>query len=288
MEMLTRVTLALCCALAICLPALSAGAADDAPPLELRRIVPSGEDVPSTRQIVLEFNRAVAPIGRMARTVDEIPFTVEPPLACECRWLNTSALACQLGDGEGTSSAARYALKLKPGVTALEGQTVELDQGHNFVVQRPDIRWPNFVTWLSPGLPVIRIVFNQAVTANSVAQHVFVRPEGDITTRIGVTVLEDTTDARDFRLVTVANGKTVVVGSPKSVPGRVKAKSTPSRTWLITPNHQLALDTRFDLRTEPGLRSGEGPEPGIKDRLIVQFDSFPEFQFLGIQYSGRA
>ena len=69
-------------------------------PLELLRITPKGDDVPAGRQLVFQFNRPVVPVGRMERRAEEIPIAISPALQCEWRWLNTSALACQLGEKE--------------------------------------------------------------------------------------------------------------------------------------------------------------------------------------------
>src|SRR5215510_11266265 len=69
-------------------------------PLTITGITPGGTNVPAARQIVIQFNRAVVPIGRMERRDSEIPIEITPPLACQWRWLDTSALACQLADGD--------------------------------------------------------------------------------------------------------------------------------------------------------------------------------------------
>ncbi len=65
-------------------------------PLEITRITPEGNDVPAARQIVIQFNQPVVPVGKMERDAAEIPITITPALSCEWRWLNTSALACEL------------------------------------------------------------------------------------------------------------------------------------------------------------------------------------------------
>ena len=66
--------------------------------LTITRITPDGEDVASERQIVVQFSRPVVPVGRMERRDDEVPIQISPAIACQWRWLNTSALACQLGE----------------------------------------------------------------------------------------------------------------------------------------------------------------------------------------------
>src|SRR5690606_576424 len=62
-------------------------------PLSITSIVPGGTNVPAGRQIVIQFNRPVVPLGRMDRAASEIPVEITPALGCQWRWLDTSALA---------------------------------------------------------------------------------------------------------------------------------------------------------------------------------------------------
>ena len=61
--------------------------------LTVERVTPEGDDVPSSRQIVIAFNRPVVAIGKMDRTSDEIPVTITPVLQCQWRWITTRTLA---------------------------------------------------------------------------------------------------------------------------------------------------------------------------------------------------
>ena len=90
-------------------------------PLTLSRITPKGEDVPAGRQIVFQFDRKVVPVGRMDRQQSEIPISISPKLDCEWRWLNTSALACQLGDENKMQLATRYDITVNPGIKTEAG-----------------------------------------------------------------------------------------------------------------------------------------------------------------------
>ena len=62
-------------------------AAEDQP-LEIARITRSGTDVPAGKRIVIQFNQPVVPLGRMARSADEIPVTITPEVKCQWRWLS--------------------------------------------------------------------------------------------------------------------------------------------------------------------------------------------------------
>ena len=58
-------------------------------PLKIIRITPDGDDVQPGRQITIQFNRPVVPLGRMERTDEEIPVEITPACNCQWRWLNT-------------------------------------------------------------------------------------------------------------------------------------------------------------------------------------------------------
>ena len=141
--------------------------------LQITRITPSGEDVPAGRQIVLQFNRAVVPIGRMDRKSEEIPIQITPEVKCQWRWLNTTALACQLGDKNTLSKATKYKLIISPGIKAEDDVTIGGVHRHEFITERPMVRYPRVHNWKSPGIPIVRITFNQSVSISSVKKHLF-------------------------------------------------------------------------------------------------------------------
>ena len=93
-----------------------ASCADEPASLQVVRITPTGKDVPPGRQVVFQFDRAVVPVGRMARNAAEIPIAIAPVLDCQWRWLNTSALACQLDEKSSLSPATHYRITINPGL----------------------------------------------------------------------------------------------------------------------------------------------------------------------------
>ncbi|EKD34606.1 MAG: hypothetical protein ACD_75C02264G0002, partial [uncultured bacterium] len=66
--------------------------------LRILRITPTGKEVAPGRQIVIQFDRPVVPLGRMERSGAELPITMEPRLNCQWRWLNSATLACNLSE----------------------------------------------------------------------------------------------------------------------------------------------------------------------------------------------
>ena len=222
-------------------------------PLQLLRITPEGEDVPPGRQIVFQFNRPVVPVGRMERSASEIPITIQPPLACEWRWLNPSTLACQLGEKTALAPATSYRITVNPGIRAEDGATLASPVTHSFTTERPKVTDTWFKTWRSPGTPQIQVRFDQPVTRDSAADHLYFQGAGG--ERFAVEAAEDP---------------------------EVPAEERDDRIWLVSPQQELPLAQPMALHVEPGIVSEQGPEPGVEDRVVVELATFPEFRFLGI------
>src|SRR5690606_6905411 len=125
--------------------AAAAAAADT--PLRITSITPSGTNVPAGRQIVIQFDRPVVPLGRMARSADEIPVEIRPAVDCPWRWLDASAPACQLGDAGSLARPTRCSLVGRPGITALDGSTLAAERRHEFVTELPRVVLAGFDTW---------------------------------------------------------------------------------------------------------------------------------------------
>ena len=223
--------------------------ADAANALRIRRITPAGTDVPAGRQIVLQFDRPVVPVGRMERTPDEIPITIEPALQCAWRWLTTTTLACQLTADTSMAPATRYTMTIRPGITTQDGTTLGQSLTHTFITKRPKISNTWFRTWKAPGMPHIQVIFDQPVTQSSVMQHLHMQTE---------------------------DGARVALRAEP-------AKHYGARGWVVHPVEELPEDMSVALRVEPGIVSTAGPEPGIEQRAAVTFDTFPPFRFLGIR-----
>ncbi len=234
--------------------------------LGVTRIVPQGTDVPEKRQITIEFDQKVVPLGRMERESSEIPVTITPSLDGQWRWLTPSTLSLELDGANRLKPATRYTLTLRPGLVAENGATMERSLVHSFITKTPKVRYTRFYTWKSPGTPVIRVVFNQPVTKASVAKHIIMELEMEPGKRVGLGV---TRHPNDLNPPIMADG----------LGGKDEARSR----WLVSPEKELPHDTQVTLRVVPGLISALGPVPGSSGRPLVRFDTFPKFKFLGLR-----
>ncbi len=224
--------------------------------LKISNITPGGENVQSSRQIVIQFDRDVVPLGAMERAWDQVPVTITPTVKGQWRWLNTSALALQLNEAEKLHPATRYTITVTPGITALDGTTLEKPLTHHFTTLRPRITWVDFQAWRAPGIPVMGLHFNQPVTRESVRSH--------------VTMVRNRVRKNDAMQIT----QVVVEPHPDNLSGRI---------WWISPETELPLDTAMVVQVSPGIVSTQGPEPGVEKRVVVEFHTFPEFKFLGLR-----
>ncbi|UCF94311.1 MAG: hypothetical protein JSW39_09165 [Desulfobacterales bacterium] len=268
------------------------------PPLRIDRITPSGNDVPPGRQIVIQFNQPVVPVGRMERDADEIPITITPAVDCQWRWLNTSALACQLDEKAALQPATRYEIVVEPGIAAENRATLDRAVLHHFRTARPQVRDAWFKTWKAPGMPYIRMTFNQPVSRKSVEAHVFITTSGDAKQRMQLRAEPDPDDDETPRVLPLPGEKSAVMTDAAKPSGRAAAESEirpeippegeARRVWLVAPLHELASDTAVELTVEPGLVSSAGPEKGAEERVVVAFHTFPEFGFAGIECTANS
>lgn len=275
------------------LPTIPNSAAEPAA-LRIVRITPSGKDVPPGRQIVFQFDRAVVPVGRMERSAAEIPITMSPGLDCQWRWLNTSALACQLDEKSSLSPATRYRITMNPGIKSEDGAILAQPVQHDFTTERPRVRHAWFRTWEAPGMPLIRMTFNQPVSRASVAEHVFMVIDDQTKQRIDLKVEPDPHDRQTPLWLPLPGEKlTLIPGTATSSPpvdtDPKKAGSSREtearRVWLVSPDAELDLDRKIELKVEPGLVSFDGPQRGAENRVLVAFHTFPEFAFEGVECS---
>lgn len=257
--------------------------------LRILRMTPAGEDVPAGRQIVFQFDRPVVPLGRMERSAEEIPIDVAPEPGCEWRWLNTSALACQLSETDSLKPATRYEVTVRPGITTSAGEGMSRVEAFRFVTARPIVGAVGFRTWKSPGLPVLWVVFNQPVTRPSAEASLFFRVGGREGNRIAALLEPDPATREGAWYLPLSGEKLVLTG--KSPPRKSDDQMTvvegieARRVWLVTPGEELPPDRAVEFRIEPGLDSAAGRERGVEDRVAVAFDTFPAFRFLGVRCS---
>lgn len=255
--------------------------------LRITNITPGGKNVPAGRQVVFQFNRPVVPIGRMDRASEDIPIEITPALECQWRWLNTSALACQLGEGQEFRLATDYKVVVRPGIRAEDGATIEREHRHDFSTQRPRVSHIRFSTWRSPGMPVIQVTFSQPVTRASVAEHLFLTFGGINAERHTLVVEPDPNRRTQSRYFITPDHEVIVDFGEKREQGVDDAPAMLEgnevrRVWLVEPVEELPLETETNLWIEPGLVSAAGPKPGDENRMVVRFHTFPEFRFVGV------
>ena len=226
--------------------------------LQVARVVPEGDVVPAPgRQIVITFDRPVVPIGTMAVDGDRAPVSILPAVSCQWHWLDPRSLACELNAAQALTQATRYSVSIAPGITAQDGARLKTGYHWSFSTEPPLVKGYSFTSWRSPGTPVVRLIFNQPVTQDTVqrALHFAGQP--------AVIAAPDPYDREVFHVL------------PPSGEAR--------RIWLVSPRTELPLDTHTQLTVAPGLRSYAGPLPGTERRVVVAFDTFPEFRFLGVR-----
>jgi alpha-2-macroglobulin len=230
--------------------------------LRITRITPEGT-ISTSPQIVLQFNRPVVPIGDMARKAEDLGVTITPPLNCEWRWLNTSALSCNLGEKDAMTRATEYKVHVEPKIQAEDGAMIAESFDHSFTTQTPASEEAFISTWTSPLTPEIYISFNQPVTKASIEQHIYFEDE-DSKTRVAAqaSVREDDE-------------------TPSASKNGVEARYN----WRLKPASDLPENKAVLLREESGLVSADGDAPGAVEsgaRDLKKFYTFPALAVRGI------
>ena len=266
--------------------------------LKISRITPKGDDVDKREQIVFQFNRPVVPIGKMDRDAGDIPIEIIPHAKCQWRWLNRSALACNLDKEDYLFLASHYKVNVKQGIMDENGATIGAPVQHEFITARPRVlssqpyKRPyvkddrRISGWDGPGIPVIDVRFNQQVTMSSVSQSLHIEAKGeryalevsqpDYSVKVGEVVWVSL-DKRNFWVNTSSQMR-------NDEPVQVRDHTESARlNWVVKPQKALPEDTEYVLKVEPGLVSAFGPLRSIENRIITKGKTFPAFSFLGFK-----
>lgn len=261
-------------------------------PLNILSITPTGEDVPTGQQIVINFNVDMVPVGEMARSSDKLPITITPELPCQWRWINRRSIACQLSPNEALKPATRYQLVIGAEFASESGNALSKQRIHSFTTERPRPTYAYFRNWASPTTPEIMLTFNLPVRGIDVAKLLVIEHDGR---ELAVVVREDpnVTRARERQnqsalsnedtpavLGIVHDGDQQLIFNSTSH-NDAQILSRAQLNWQVAPAEPLPSDARVRLRIKPGLPSEAGPEPSIEDRVVIEFDTFPPFRFLG-------
>lgn len=233
-------------------------AAEDSSDLSIVRVTPLGENVSPQNQIVIQFNRAVVPLGDMHRKNEEIPVSITPDVNCNWQWINTSNLACNFNSSDKLKPATRYVITINPGIKAEDGGQLKKVYNHNFTTELPKVTYAGLYEWSSPQLLTFVISFNYAVTKESVEESIYLVNANE-------------------------PGDKYKVKAEKDPYNYDKTKPDFQTSWRIIPEKNLNEDSAYFLKIAPGLVSEYGNEKGKEDREIYKFRTFPEFSFLGVK-----
>jgi uncharacterized protein YfaS (alpha-2-macroglobulin family) len=234
--------------------------------LYVRSISPSGKSVSNINQIVINFNRKVMPLSAIPENYQP-PVQITPTAECDWQWLSATSLACQLSDKNKLNLSTKYEIKVLKNFEAEDGTKISDEYTHSFTTLLPRIKYQNFHEWQSPTMPVIRVVFNQNVTKESVEKHMFMAVSGNKIRR-NIKAFPESSNNHN-----------------KDTKHSRKNKNNPNNVWLVSPVQDLPADSEITLKVEPGLKSPNGAELGDTYKTVISFDTFPEFKFTGVYCS---
>lgn len=220
--------------------------------LKLLRVTPSGEEVTERSQIVFQFDRPMTELGNMDRTAEEVPVKITPDVNCRWRWLNTTALACQLGGADLLKQSERYEINVRPGFKSLDGSKMKKSVRYVIETRRPEVR-VNESTFvgrsLSPQRPIWRVRFGIAPKRDGLADYFYFRANG-----------------REIPAVIV----------PQDYPREL--------SYTIAPSQDLGVGVPYTVLYREGISPLQGGS--LKSRrsgILGKGETVPVFQVLGLK-----
>lgn len=201
--------------------------------VQVLRVTPSGQVESAQRQVVIQFDRPMIVLGAAPPKLEQVPVTITPALECSWHWVNTSTLACELGEHGskprapgygrfgyqveqgGFAPATSYKVKVQAGIKATDGSVLEKDVEAEFETERPRAQYGYLREWSGPTEPVMEVSFNLPVTRSSLEAHLFFPTTAG---RVPVSAMSDPKDARDFYVLPAAGGAAVHVEGLAAAP----------------------------------------------------------------------
>ncbi|TAL85467.1 MAG: hypothetical protein EPN74_08285 [Rhodanobacter sp.] len=260
--------------------------------LQVRRISPSGTNVQPGQEAVIQFDRAMVPLGHMGRDSTTLPVRMRPDPGCQWRWLDTSELACRLAGQQRFSPATRYTITVSTALKAMDGSHLAAPVTQDFTTWRPQVLWSEFRHWLSPVTPQYLLRFNMRVTAAEVARHIAFDDGNSHVVAAKVTPFTKKRQGPLWLPVPGAPGAVVEVDAPNpDTPLDAHAEAAQGRrVWLVKPSQSLAPAQHYTLLAQPGMRSPLGSLPSDQtdlggDTRITTYGAFA-FDGIGCRDSG--
>lgn len=248
-------------------------------PLRIDRMTPSGEGVDVVSQIVFQFNQPVVPVGDMRRDPNEIPVVITPDASafdCRWRWLNSSALSCDLASRVHLKPATQYQFRFEP-IRAESGAWMSEPFIGSFSATRPEARGAGVSIWLDARHPVLRVNFNMPVTAASVVKAIRIHAESSLDY---VLLPSDFQDWNGLpRRLAGAAGETALTLLDEEGTG------ASGSTWLLAPVQPIVPGAQGYVVVEgPGLQHPAGDlASDAEPRELARIDAYPHFQFIALQ-----
>lgn len=198
--------------------------------LQLQRVTPSGTNISEANQIVFQFNQPMVPLGKMERDAAEVFVHITPALKCDWRWLNQTALACNLNQEAKLAPATRYDIDVLSDFKSLSGSKLSKNLSYFIETRRPE--------------PVKHMSYGM----ESVAQQ---KPRWNIGFSVGADI--ESIKGRVFF---------------KTENQEIEAEITPIKCYSpddkcttyfhVYPKEDLGLDQHYRLMINPGIKASEG------------------------------
>lgn len=234
--------------------ALAKGQPEPAPGrLIVTGVMPRGE-APRITQVVVRFNRAMVPVGKMEREPDQVPVKLEPRPAGSFRWLDPQTLAYTLK--EPMQGSAGFRVVVPAGAKALDGSTLATATMVSVFTPRVDILrlTPKERNVIGPK-PTLQLTLNQPVKLESLKKKLYFK---------------------------AGNKRIDLAIEPKPAPYFLKQKFRLAMTYQIRPLSSLPMNQTVHLLMDGGIEPAQGNLLSVK-RYRLPFPTYGPLQFKTLQ-----
>ncbi len=217
--------------------------------LAVTQVIPAPDttEVEAQSTITVMFNRPVVPllaVSDPARSALPQPLVLDPPVAGQGEWLNTSIYV--FTPDEPLAGGTTYTARIVAGLSDTTGGLLAEGYSWSFATQPPGVVWvsPEEDATLVPIETAIRVTFNMPVDPASAEAHFTLRKAGLLGARV--------------------DGVLTVDGD----------------TLVFTPTARLDFDQQYEVTVDAGL-TGVGGGNGMRDDYAWQFTTVPLPRILG-------
>ncbi len=229
--------------------------------VKVTNIYPNGESVENISQIIVQFDKNID--SSLGQVITNFPIIISPEINCNWQWLNSSTLSCNISTNSKLQLATTYSINIKKGSKFGNNQTIEIENDYSaqFTNKRPNVYNSWLVDWESPNSPIIKVIFTQPITKESLLKHLYF-----------ASIDPNDQNSVENNKISI-KAENIELSKEKTENGIVTENN---QEWLIRPSQPLPYEKYMGLIIDPGLISLKGIAPSLENRVLTRFKTYSD------------